>query len=162
MAQREPAVNKDSFKNTRNLTKGRRCTAMKDIVQLLNNHDISPTHQRVEIAQVLFAKPQHVSAEQVLGEVNQSQTVTSKATVYNTLGLFARKGLVKEVIIDPTKVFYDSNTSPHYHFYNEDTGMLADIATTELDISKLLEPPTGTINEKVDVIIRGKNSSQIH
>lgn len=135
---------------------------MKDIVQLLNNHGISPTHQRVEIAQVLFAKPQHVSAEQVLGVVNQSQTVTSKATVYNTLGLFARKGLVREVIIDPTKVFYDSNTSPHYHFYNEDTGMLADIATTELDISKLPEPPLGTVNEKVDVIVRIKNSSLIN
>lgn len=135
---------------------------MKDIVQLLNNHGISPTHQRVEIAQVLFAKPQHVSAEQVMGIVNQGHTVTSKATVYNTLGLFARKGLLREVIIDPTKVFYDSNTSPHYHFYNEDTGMLEDIEENELDISKLPEPPAGTVSEKVDVIVRVKNKTAVN
>lgn len=135
---------------------------MKDIVQLLNNHGISPTHQRVEIAQVLFAKPQHVSAEQVLGIVNHTHTVTSKATVYNTLGLFARKGLIREVIIDPTKVFYDSNTNPHYHFYNEDTGMLEDIELDALDISKLPEPPAGTISDKVDVIVRVKNKAELN
>lgn len=135
---------------------------MKDIVQLLNKHGISPTHQRVEIAQVLFAKPQHVSAEQVLGIVNNGHTVTSKATVYNTLGLFARKGLVREVIIDPTKVFYDSNTMPHYHFYNEDSGTLMDIDAADLDISRLPEPPVGTINDKVDVIVRIKNKTDAH
>ena len=134
---------------------------MNEIIQRLTKHGISPTHQRVEIAQVLFAKPQHVSAEQVLNIVNNGHAVTSKATVYNTLGLFARKGLIREVIIDPTKVFYDSNITPHYHFYNEDTGMLGDIAVSDLDISNLPEPPTGTSTERVDVIVRVKNQTDL-
>ncbi len=130
---------------------------MKNIIQQLNLYGISPTHQRVEIAQVLFSKAQHVSAEQVLALVNEGHTVSSKATVYNTLGLFARKGLVREVIIDPNKVFYDTNLAAHYHFYNEDTGALEDINVNKLDISKLPEPPEGTQTEAVDVIIRLKN-----
>jgi len=134
---------------------------MNEIIQRLTKHGISPTHQRVEIAQVLFAKPQHVSAEQVLNIVNNGHAVTSKATVYNTLGLFARKGLIREVIIDPTKVFYDSNIEPHYHFYNEDTGILGDISVSDLDISKLPEPPIGTDAERVDVIVRVKNKSNL-
>ena len=97
------------------------------------------------------------SAEQVLALVNEGHTVSSKATVYNTLGLFARKGLVREVIIDPNKVFYDTNLAAHYHFYNEDTGALEDINVNKLDISKLPEPPEGTQTEAVDVIIRLKN-----
>lgn len=132
---------------------------MKDIVQRLNSHGISPTHQRVEIAQALFSKLQHVSAEQVLALVNKVHTVSSKATIYNTLGLFARKGLIREVIIDPSKVFYDTNSAPHFHFYNEDTGTLEDINPTDLDISKLPELPQGTRNERVDVIIRLRNKS---
>lgn len=134
---------------------------MNEIIQRLTKHGISPTHQRVEIAQVLFAKPQHVSAEQVLNIVNNGHAVTSKATVYNTLGLFARKGLIREVIIDPTKVFYDSNVTPHYHFYNEDTGILGDIAISDLDISNLPEPPAGTSTERVDVIVRVKNQAEM-
>ena len=134
---------------------------MNEIIQRLTKHGISPTHQRVEIAQVLFAKPQHVSAEQVLKIVNNGHAVTSKATVYNTLGLFARKGLIREVIIDPTKVFYDSNVAPHYHFYNEDTGILGDIAISDLDISNLPEPPAGTSTERVDVIVRVKNQTEM-
>jgi len=135
---------------------------MKDIIQQLNSHGISPTHQRVEIAQVLFSKAQHVSAEQVLTLVNKGKTVSSKATIYNTLGLFARKGLLREVIIDPNKVFYDTNTTAHYHFYNEDTGTLEDIDTNSLNISKLPEPPDGTRTETVDVIIRLKNRGKMN
>jgi Fur family iron response transcriptional regulator len=133
---------------------------MKDLVQLLTSHNISPTHQRVQIAQVLFAKPQHLSAEQILKIVNHEHTVASKATVYNTLGLFAKKGLVREVIIDPNKVFYDSNTSLHHHFYNVDTGELFDIDACELDINNLPQPPEGTAREGVDVIIRISNTTQ--
>jgi Fur family iron response transcriptional regulator len=133
---------------------------MKDLVQLLTSHNISPTHQRVQIAQVLFTKPQHLSAEQILKIVNHEHTVASKATVYNTLGLFAKKGLVREVIIDPNKVFYDSNTSAHHHFYNVDTGELFDIDACELDINNLPQPPQGTAREGVDIIIRISNTTQ--
>ena len=88
-----------------------------NIVDKLKSSGVTPTTQRVEIAQILFARPQHLSAEQILGMVNESSSTASKATVYNTLGLFAKKGLVKEVIVDPSKVFYDSNVTKHFHFF---------------------------------------------
>jgi len=122
---------------------------------LLRQHGISPTQQRVEIASILFAQPQHLSAEQVLTLVNDGdQTRVSKATVYNTLGLFARKGLIREVIVDPTKVFYDPTTVPHHHFYNVDTGTLMDIPADAVGLGALPALPAGTVAEGVDVIIR--------
>ncbi|RMD67769.1 MAG: transcriptional repressor [Gammaproteobacteria bacterium] len=128
-----------------------------DIIALLREHGIHPTPQRVEIAKVLFENPRHVSADQVLMEVLKRGGMVSKATVYNTLGLFARKGLIREVIVDPTKVFYDPNTREHYHFYNEDTGELQDIEAKELPLGELPSPPPGTTPARVDVIIRLRN-----
>ena len=121
---------------------------------LMVEHGITPTLQRVKIAQVLFAKPQHLSAEQVLTKVNETDTRVSKATVYNTLGLFAREGLVREVIVDPAKVFFDPTTVPHHHFYNVDTGSLMDIDAGAVELKRLPELPQGTVATGVDVIIR--------
>ncbi|WP_455218203.1 Fur family transcriptional regulator [Kaarinaea lacus] len=123
---------------------------------LLRKYGISPTQQRRKIARLLFAKPQHLSADQILAQVNQQKTVASKATVYNTLGLFARKGLINEVIVDPSKVFYDSNTRPHYHFYNTETGELTDFDMDQLSLANLPELPEGTGLQKVDIIIHVK------
>ncbi len=80
--------------------------------------------------------------------------MVSKATVHNTLRLFAEKGLIREVFIDPAKVFYDSNTGPHHHFFNVDSGALTDIEPDELHIPDLPDLPQGTTAEEVDVIIR--------
>jgi Fur family iron response transcriptional regulator len=124
------------------------------IIERLKNAGVTPTQQRVEIAAILFARDQHMSADQVLALVNNSSPLVSKATVYNTLGLFAEKGLVREVIVDPTKVFYDSNTSTHHHFYNADTGDLMDIDPATIKIEDLPSLPAGTVAEGVDVIIR--------
>ena len=128
-----------------------------EVISLLERHDIIPTQQRVEIAQVLFACPQHLAAEQVLSLVNQDESVASKATVYNTLGLFANKGLIREVIVDPTRIFYDPNTNPHHHFYNVDTGSLMDIKDEQVTIANFPNPPEGTVTEAVDVIVRIRN-----
>jgi len=97
------------------------------VSKLLTEYAIQPTQQRMEIALLLLAKPQHLSADQVLMSVNSHENLVSKATVYNTLNLFAEKGLIRQVIVEPSKVFYDSNTETHHHIYNEDTGMLQDI-----------------------------------
>ena len=78
---------------------------------LLKRRDILPTRQRLMIARVLFNRIQHLCADQVMHFVNDGSDHVSKATVYNTLGLFARKGLIREVIVAPTRVFYDPNTS---------------------------------------------------
>ena len=125
----------------------------KDIDALLKRHGITPTQQRRNIARLLFAKAQHLSADQVLARVNQEKSVASKATIYNTLGLFARKGLVNVVIVDPSKVFYDSNTRSHHHFYNSETGELIDIDSDQLKLANLPITPQGTELHKVDIIL---------
>lgn len=130
-------------------------------IQVLREHQISPTIQRIEIAQILLSKKQHLSAEQVLAVVNAEKAKVSKATVYNTLGLFARKGLVKELIIDPTKVFYDSNVSEHHHFYNIDTHELMDIESEQLTVGALPDLPEGTEADGVDIIIRIRSNAQV-
>jgi Fur family transcriptional regulator, iron response regulator len=124
---------------------------------LLAEHAIRPTSQRVEIATVMLSQPQHISADQVLSRVNRTSAIVSKATVYNTLNLFAKKGLIREVIIDSGKVYYDSNTDVHHHIYNEDTGMLLDVAADEMVIENLPDIPANTKTTGIDVIIRVKN-----
>lgn len=125
-----------------------------DVVGMLRNSGITPTHQRIKIGEVLFSCKQHLSAEQVLAAVNQDDGEVSKATVYNTLGVFAQHGLVREVIVDPSKVFYDSNLSKHHHLYYSDTGDLEDVADESVEISRLPELPSDLQVEDVDVIIR--------
>lgn len=128
----------------------------QDLPVVLRRHGINPTTQRIIIAEVLLAKCQHMSADQVLNAVNAMQTSVSKATVYNTLNLFAEKGLIKPVIIDPNKVFYDSNVTSHYHIYNEDSGELLDLDANTLMISGIPELPENTIENGIDVIVRVK------
>ena len=130
-----------------------------DVAGMLRSHGILPTQQRLMIARVLFSKHQHYSADQVMTSVNEGRDRVSKATVYNTLGLFARNGLVREVIVDPTRVFYDPNTDNHHHFYNVDTGELMDIDSSALQISELPELPEDTVAAGVDVIIRVRGES---
>ncbi len=128
--------------------------AARDIGEQLREAGITPTQQRVQIAEILFARPQHMSADQILAVVNNDGPIASKATIYNTLGLFARKGLVREVIVDPSKVFYDSNTGEHHHFYNVDSGELTDIDAREVMISNLPELPEHTQPAGIDIIFR--------
>src|SRR5688572_26864847 len=124
------------------------------IVDVLRRHGISPTHQRLEIAYALFSRSEHLSAEQVLAAVNDRHSETSKATVYNTLKLFLEKGLIREVIADPSRTFYDPNTEPHHHFYNVDTGELTDIDGAGISVRGLPALPEGMETEGVDIIVR--------
>ena len=129
------------------------------VLQLLRQFGIMPTQQRVDIAGLLFAQHQHLSADDILAYFNQTSSSVSKATVYNTLGLFVEKGLIRQVIVDPSKVFYDSNTAPHHHFYNEDNGVLTDIACEQLNLTAYPQIPAGTQTAGVDIIIRLRNAS---
>lgn len=125
-----------------------------DITDRLRFHGIAPTHQRVEIASVLFSRCEHLSADQILAAVNVRHSETSKATVYNTLKLFLEKGLIREVIVDPSKVFYDPNTQPHHHFYNTESGELTDIPVASLQLAGVPVMPAGMEAESIDVIVR--------
>jgi Fur family iron response transcriptional regulator len=124
------------------------------IVDRLREFGINPTHQRIEIAYALFSRQEHLSADQVMAAVNTKHSETSKATVYNTLNLFVEKKLIREVIVDPSKVFYDPNTHAHHHFYDISSGILTDIDSDELQLSGLPHLPEGMDVERVDVIVR--------
>ncbi|MPZ45111.1 MAG: transcriptional repressor [Betaproteobacteria bacterium] len=126
----------------------------EDVAALLCSYGINPTRQRLQIARALFASPGHLSADQVLAAVNERRPATSKATVYNTLNLFRDRGLIREVIANPNKVFYDPNTAPHYHFYDVDTGELTDIDARSVEVTGLPPLPSGTVTEGVDIIVR--------
>ena len=124
------------------------------LAERLRSAGIGPTSQRLRIAEVLLKGPRHLSADQVLEEVNGESAVVSKATIYNTLRLFSERGLVREIFVNPDRVFYDSSTAPHHHFYNTDTGELTDIPADAVTISGLPPAPEGTETEKVEVIVR--------
>lgn len=121
---------------------------------MLVAHGIGPTAQRVQIAEVLLARPQHLSADQILASVNRGGGHVSKATVYNTLKLFHQKGMVREIIVDPSRVFYDSTTGGHHHFYNVDSGELSDIKPGDIAFERLPELPPGTETDDVEVIVK--------
>ncbi|HEY7656715.1 MAG TPA: transcriptional repressor, partial [Burkholderiales bacterium] len=99
-------------------------------------------------------RAEHLSADQVLAIVNNRHSETSKATVYNTLNLFLEKKLIREVIVDPHKVFYDPNTAAHHHFYNLDTGELTDIDASQVEVAGLPQLPEGMVTDGVDIIVR--------
>ncbi|MEM7251176.1 MAG: transcriptional repressor [Pseudomonadota bacterium] len=124
---------------------------------LLQDAGINPTQQRVEIAAILFSQAQHCTADQVLARVNAGPAYVSKATVYNTLHLFAEAGLVRVVVVDPSRTIFDSNTSPHQHAFNIDTGELSDIADGALRVEGLPDLPPGTEIVDIEVIVRVRN-----
>ena len=125
-----------------------------DISSRLSRHGVVPTPQRIEIAEILLDRPQHLSADQILDALRLRGSRVSKATVYNTLHLFGEKGLVREVNADPTRTFFDSTTHPHHHFYNIDTGELSDIPDEQIRMMELPALPLGTEQESVEVLIR--------
>ena len=131
-----------------------------DLADRLRLRGISPTRQRIEIAHALYSRSEHLSADQVLAIVNQRHPETSRATVYNTLNLFVEKKLVREVIVDPDRGFYDPNTARHYHIYNVETGRLTDIDAQDVRIEGLPKLPPGVVAEGMDIIIRVRGGSQ--
>lgn len=127
--------------------------------QLLAGRGVLPTAQRVELALFLLARPQHLSAEQILSAIRARGLRISKATVYNTLNLFRERGLLRTVDVDPTRQFYDSSTGPHHHFYNVDTGELIDIPPESVSLNVATALPPGTEQAGVDVIVRVRGVS---
>jgi len=130
------------------------------LLSLFDKFGILPTPQRIEIAGILLERPQHLSAEHILDKLKASGSRVSKATVYNTLNLFSARGLVKEVMVDPVRKFYDSTTHPHHHFYNVDSGELSDISDERVCFQELPELPEGTERESIEVLIKVRDRAE--
>lgn len=125
--------------------------------RVLQVADLRPTAQRMALARVLFdGCHKHLTAEQVHAAVRRSRTRVSLATVYNTLHRFTAAGLLREVVIDSNRVYFDTNTAGHHHFFDPATGALHDIAANEVRIARLPKPPRGRKIQDIDVIVRLK------
>ena len=126
----------------------------EQVAQLLESRGIVPTQQRIRVGELLFARDQHLTAEQIIEALRTDGARVSKATVYNTLNLFAEKGLVRPINIDSTRACFDSNTRVHYHFHNVDTGELTDVDVPRIQFERMPDLPEGTELAGVDIVIR--------
>jgi Fur family iron response transcriptional regulator len=120
---------------------------------------IRPTAQRVRIAALLLASPQHLSAEQILATLRAAGARVSKATVYNTLNLFAERGVIRQLSVDGARTWFDSNVAPHYHFHDMDTGALVDVPVPEVEFARLPPLPQGMEMAGIDLVIRVRKIS---
>lgn len=116
---------------------------------------LRPTRQRVALARLLFEPgDHHVTAETLYEQAQAEGARVSLATVYNTLHQFTRAGLLREVVLNSTCTYFDTNVSDHHHFFYEEQDQLVDIEGTEVSLNSLPPAPEGTEISRIDVIIR--------
>jgi Fur family iron response transcriptional regulator len=125
-----------------------------DISVRLQGAGVQATLQRVAIGEVMLTRPIHLRADEVHERVRQFLPEVSRATVYNTLKIFREAGLVKELVVDADRIVFDSNTAPHYHLYDVDTGAVTDVSAEELQVVGSPKLPEGLELDQVDVVIR--------
>src|SRR5215470_16452216 len=124
-------------------------------IELLRAAHLRPTRQRLALARLLFESgDRHVTAEQLHGEAQAAKIRLSLATVYNTLHQFTAHGLLREVVVEQGRSYFDTNITDHHHFFIEAQGRLEDIPGEQVALSRLPAPPTGTRISRVDVIVR--------
>lgn len=129
-------------------------TRSATLLERLRTHSILPTAQRLRIAALLLASPQHLTAEQILSRLREGGMRVSKATVYNTLNLFAARGVIRQLAVNGDRAWFDSNTEPHFHFQDVETGALTDVSPQEVSFDKLPAPPPGMEYAGVELFIR--------
>lgn len=123
--------------------------------------NLRPTRQRLALARLLLEKgDRHVTAEQLHAEAVAAGIGVSLATVYNTLHQFTDCGLLREVVVEPGRSYFDTNVSDHHHFFCGATGQLQDISGQDLTVSGLPMPPSGTEIHSVEVIVRVRPESR--
>lgn len=127
------------------------------LMAVLRMAGLRPTRQRVALAELLFSGAhRHVSAEALHEEAGKTGVGVSLATVYNTLHQFREAGLLREVSVDASRSYFDTDTSDHHHFFVEDEQRVIDIPTSSIEISGLPDAPKGMSITHVDVVIRVK------
>ena len=129
------------------------------LIERLKLAGLRPTRQRLALAKLLFdtaddQTDRHVTAEQLHSEAMEAEVRVSLATVYNTLHQFTDAGLLREVVVDSGRSYFDTNIDDHHHFYFEDNGRLQDIPGAAVRLAELPEAPAGAAIKRVEVIIR--------
>jgi Fur family iron response transcriptional regulator len=126
-----------------------------ELIERLKAVGLRPTRQRLALAKLLFGKAdRHVTAEQLHGEAKSQLVRVSLATIYNSLHQFTEAGLLREVVVEPGRSYFDTNVDEHHHFFLDKTGELIDIPGAQLRLDELPDAPKGTKVSRVDVIIR--------
>lgn len=116
---------------------------------------LRPTRQRLALAKLLFENgDRHITAEQLHTEALSNNVRVSLATVYNTLHQFTDAGLLREIVVDAGRSYFDTNVSDHHHFFFETSGKLEDIPGEMVMVTKVPQAPMGTSISRVDVIVR--------
>jgi Fur family transcriptional regulator, iron response regulator len=134
-----------------------------DATACLRAAGLRPTRQRVALAHLLFdGGDRHVTAEHLHGEALAQSIRVSLATVYNTLHQFTAAGLLREVVVEPGRSYFDTNTRDHHHFFCESTGHLQDIPGEMVSVGQLPAPPDGAEIRRIDVIIRVRREQPRH
>ena len=125
-----------------------------DLRARLHAAGLRPTRQRLALARLLFAGDRHVTAESLHEEAIRARVPVSLATVYNTLHQFTEAGLLREVAVDGTRTYFDTNTTDHHHFYVEGEDAVLDIPGVPMAVAGLPEAPDGLEIVRVDVVVR--------
>ncbi len=135
--------------------------AYSSVLEQLKLAGLRPTRQRLALAKLLFeGGDRHVTAETLHGEAEAHRIRVSLATVYNTLHQFTGAGLLREVVVDSSRTYFDTNIDDHHHFFIEKDGALMDIAGHEVTIGSLPAAPEGMDVARVDVIVRLQDRSR--
>jgi Fe2+ or Zn2+ uptake regulation protein len=129
----------------------------RDLVDTLRRHGVQPSAQRVAVARYVLATQDHPSADQVLSRVRKSFPMLSRATVYNTLNLFVRKGLLREFVLSEGRVVYDPKTESHHHFIDQGTGRIYDVPWGAVRVSNVESLP-GFEVEEYQVVMHGRRA----
>jgi Fur family transcriptional regulator, iron response regulator len=126
-----------------------------DVKAKLREVGLRPTRQRMALGWILFGKvDRHVTAEMLYEEANRAKVPVSLATVYNTLHQFTEVGLLRQVAVDGSKAYFDTNNTEHHHFFIEDQNDLLDIAASDVVVGKAPVPPEGYEIARIDVVVR--------
>jgi Fur family transcriptional regulator, iron response regulator len=132
-----------------------------DAIDRLKEAGLRPTRQRLALVRLLLdAGDRHVTAEQLHAEADKAGIHVALATVYNTLNQFTSAGLLREVVVDSGRSYFDTNVTDHHHFFFEDSGSLQDIPGDQVRVSEVPSAPEGTQVRRVDVIVRVAKASQ--
>ncbi len=129
----------------------------QNVRNMLRKVGLRPTRQRMELGWILFSKgDRHLTAEMLFEEASKARVPVSLATVYNTLNQFTGVGLLRQVAVDGSKTYFDTNVSDHHHFFLEDENALMDIPSAKVTVSDMPSALDGYEIERVEVVVRLK------
>ena len=136
----------------------RQAAIPNDIIELVRGAGLRPTRQRLSLAELLFSGGgRHITAEQLHAESLGRGFSVSLATVYNTLQQFTNAGLLRELVVDSGRSYFDTNVSAHHHFFFEESGILRDVPGDSVTVGELPTLPEGAKISRIDIIIRVTN-----